>query len=51
MDSENRVAVITGASRGIGRRVALMLAEHSYAIAANDLDAPRPPSKSSRTFL
>jgi NAD(P)-dependent dehydrogenase (short-subunit alcohol dehydrogenase family) len=36
-----RVAVVTGAARGIGRRVALVLAEHQYAVAANDLSAPK----------
>jgi NAD(P)-dependent dehydrogenase (short-subunit alcohol dehydrogenase family) len=36
--SRSHVAVITGAARGIGRRVALILAEHGFAIAANDLD-------------
>jgi NAD(P)-dependent dehydrogenase (short-subunit alcohol dehydrogenase family) len=43
MDEERaqvRVAVITGAARGIGRKVALVLAERGYAVAANDLSAP-----------
>ena len=35
-----RVAVVTGAARGIGRRVALLFAEHQYAVAANDLSSP-----------
>ena len=32
--------MVTGSARGIGRRVALALAERGYAIAANDLEAP-----------
>ena len=40
MTSSSHVAVVTGAARGIGRRVALVFAERGYRIAANDLDAP-----------
>jgi NAD(P)-dependent dehydrogenase (short-subunit alcohol dehydrogenase family) len=40
LKGREEVAVVTGASRGIGRRVALVLAEEGFRIAANDLDAP-----------
>ena len=33
--------MVTGAARGIGRRVALTLAERSFTVAANDLDTPQ----------
>ena len=40
MKEREEVAVVTGAARGIGRRVALVLAEEGFRIAANDLEAP-----------
>jgi len=40
MTFEKRVAVITGAAQGIGRRTAEVLAERGYSLALNDL---RPP--------
>src|SRR5918993_556604 len=40
MKESEEVAVVTGAARGIGRRVALVLAEEGYRIVANDLAAP-----------
>jgi NAD(P)-dependent dehydrogenase (short-subunit alcohol dehydrogenase family) len=38
--NEHPVAVVTGAARGIGRRVALTLAETGHSIAANDVETP-----------
>lgn len=40
MDLENRVAVVTGAARGIGREISLTLAGCGYAVALNDLSVP-----------
>ncbi|MCB0967724.1 MAG: SDR family NAD(P)-dependent oxidoreductase, partial [Ilumatobacter sp.] len=38
---EGRVAIITGAGRGIGREYALMLAQHGAKIVVNDLGGAR----------
>ncbi|MBS1850114.1 MAG: SDR family oxidoreductase [Acidobacteria bacterium] len=40
MSAQKRIAVITGAAQGIGRRTAEVLAEKGYALALNDLHSP-----------
>jgi len=38
---EDRVVIVTGAGRGIGREYALMLAEHGAKVVVNDLGGAR----------
>ncbi len=40
MENSDAVAVVTGAARGIGRRICTELADRGYRLAANDLRAP-----------
>jgi 3-oxoacyl-[acyl-carrier protein] reductase len=42
MDLSNRVAVVTGSARGIGRAIALKLAEVGAAVVVNDIGEPEP---------
>ena len=49
MKEREEVAVVTGAARGIGRRVALVLAEEGFRIVANDLAAPEETSEELRS--
>jgi NAD(P)-dependent dehydrogenase (short-subunit alcohol dehydrogenase family) len=41
MQSKRRIAVITGAARGIGRKTAEVLSGYGYALALNDLRSPQ----------
>ena len=44
---EDRVAIVTGAARGIGREYALMLAAHGAKVVVNDLGGARDGSDGS----
>src|ERR1700743_1689636 len=46
MASKNKVAVVTGAAQGVGRRTAELLAERGYNVALSDLRAPAETMRS-----
>ena len=48
-DVSGRTAFVTGASRGIGRAIAMALAEHGAHVAINHTSAFRTPQGSSST--
>jgi NAD(P)-dependent dehydrogenase (short-subunit alcohol dehydrogenase family) len=49
MNRDSRVAAVTGAARGIGRRVAEILAGRGYRLAMNDLHLPEETIRSVRS--
>ena len=42
---KNKVAIITGAGRGIGRGIAILLARTGWKIVINDIGNPEPPTE------
>jgi NAD(P)-dependent dehydrogenase (short-subunit alcohol dehydrogenase family) len=50
LTQEKRTAAVTGAARGIGRRVAEVLARRGYRLALNDLRMPDETVRSIRSF-
>ena len=45
MDKKTKVAIITGAGRGIGRGIAIQLARAGWTIVINDFGNPDPPAE------
>jgi NAD(P)-dependent dehydrogenase (short-subunit alcohol dehydrogenase family) len=49
MATTNRVAIVTGAAQGIGKRTAELLAERGYSVALSDLRSPADTLKAAAT--
>lgn len=45
MDKKIKVAIITGSGRGIGRGIAIQLAQKGWSIVVNDIGNPEPPAE------
>jgi 3-oxoacyl-[acyl-carrier protein] reductase len=45
MEKKNKVAIITGSGRGIGRGIAIQLARNAWKIVINDVGNPEPPAE------
>jgi NAD(P)-dependent dehydrogenase (short-subunit alcohol dehydrogenase family) len=45
MDANKKVAIITGSGRGIGRGIAIQLAQAGWSIVINDIGNPDPPAE------
>jgi len=50
MDLSNRVAIVTGSARGIGRAIALKLAEVGATVVVNDVDEAEPVAEEVRAM-
>ena len=49
VNRERRIAVVTGAARGIGKKICLELAGRGYEVAANDLGTPEETTEELRS--
>jgi len=48
VDESKKVALITGSGRGIGRGIAIQLAQAGWTIVINDINNPEPPEETLR---